>query len=237
MNNKNKKKSRQHELFASFKANSEKMTFSVVDGKLYAFSDKGEVELQNCTLTNSYQRDNPAKPNKVINMVSADSNSFSLYEIFKDAGVVYAVDTNTKKENPGFFSICVIIKGEFNRNDNEGFSINYFPEKVITSYNEYQHPLIEQFCWKGAIEYIQSQLPDSNKKVVLIVDCDLQNIGLMNERKKPIVDNFYLPPNFTLLYASSDVGKEFLPNKMIALSDKLANELYNSEYKNRNDKS
>jgi hypothetical protein len=37
--------------------------------------------------------------------------------------------------------------------------------------------------------------------------------------------DFYLPNNFKLIYASSDVGKEFLSNKLISLSDKLSNEL------------
>jgi hypothetical protein len=39
----------------------------------------------------------------------------------------------------------------------------------------------------------------------------------------PIIDDFYLPADFTLIYASADVGKEYVPNRLISLCDKEAN--------------
>ena len=63
------------------------------------------------------------------------------------------------------------------------------------------------------------------KEIGIVVDSDLGNIPDYNTGKKPIIDTFYLPDKITLLYASSDAGKEYLPNKLIAVCDKEANTL------------
>ena len=56
----------------------------------------------------------------------------------------------------------------------------------------------------------------------MIVDSDLGNINKFNQRKKPLLASFYLPPNLQLLYASSDVGKENIVNKVLAVTDSIS---------------
>ena len=55
----------------------------------------------------------------------------------------------------------------------------------------------------------------------LIVDSDLGNISAYNQRKKPILDPFFLPPNVQLVYATSDAGKSVV-NKSLAIADSIA---------------
>jgi len=53
---------------------------------------------------------------------------------------------------------------------------------------------------------------NKNDKIALIVDSDLPNIELYNSYSKPIYNEFRLPYNFRLIYASSDSGKENIAN-------------------------
>jgi len=56
------------------------------------------------------------------------------------------------------------------------------------------------------------------------VDNDWGNIPKYNSRELPIFEGFYLPNYFTLFYASSDTGSEYLPNVLIKMCDKYASE-------------
>lgn len=71
-----------------------------------------------------------------------------------------------------------------------------------------------------AIQKIQSEEPE-NRRIAFVVDSDLGNLEAYCNRSKPLHKDFYLPPNFTLLYASADRSDEW-PNQMIKRCDKLA---------------
>jgi hypothetical protein len=66
-------------------------------------------------------------------------------------------------------------------------------------------------------------------KIGLIVDSDLGNHQAFNNREIPIFDDFYLPENVTIIYASDKGGTEYLSTKMIKYCHDLATGLYKKE--------
>lgn len=58
--------------------------------------------------------------------------------------------------------------------------------------------------------------------IAVVIDSDLENIKFYNDKTKPIFDEYFLPDNFVLFYASSDVGSENLSNKLMKICDKEA---------------
>ena len=63
----------------------------------------------------------------------------------------------------------------------------------------------------------------SEQKIAIVVDSDLGEIDFYNKRTRPIVPGYFLPKNFSLVYASADSGSENLANHMLKLSDKISN--------------
>jgi hypothetical protein len=126
---------------------------------------------------------------------------------------IYAVDTNSKTIKDKL--ITVICFARFNSKTSIG---DYFKPTVLINEN-----VSEKMGW---VELIRSILQDkeykSDLKIAVVVDSDYGNIVKYNNRELPLIDNLYLPPNFDLIYASTDSGMEYLPNQLIAECDKLA---------------
>jgi hypothetical protein len=81
----------------------------------------------------------------------------------------------------------------------------------------------ENFGWVAACEELwRAGKVTNTMRSGMIVDSDLGNINKFNQRKKPLLASFYLPPNLQLLYASSDVGKENVVNKALAIADSIS---------------
>ena len=56
----------------------------------------------------------------------------------------------------------------------------------------------------------------------MIVDSDLNRLTAFNTRSEPIFDDFFLPDGVQLIYASADVGKEHVVNKVLSQADRGA---------------
>lgn len=146
-----------------------------------------------------------------------------------------AIDTNTKPLNNGTVSVsCVVICKLTSQK--EYTTVQYNAVNCLEFRNISGKP--ENIAWCKLIKLMMAN-PSYNEKmkVGIVVDSDLGNIPDYNARKIPIVDNFYLPPNVELLYASTDIGKEYLPNILISLCDKEANKLIKYIQENDNDQS
>lgn len=96
--------------------------------------------------------------------------------------------------------------------------------KTFTLIGDYDKP--ENHNWKELITYIISHKNHNSKtKIGLIVDSDLGEIPEYNSREKPIIDNYFLPDNFELIYASADSSNDEITNQAIAFCDKIASEV------------
>lgn len=72
-------------------------------------------------------------------------------------------------------------------------------------------------AWHVLILKIQESNPKPLGQIGIIVDSELGKIKNINFRRAPLIDDFYLPPNFELIFASDNSGKEeYFSNKLIA---------------------
>ena len=85
---------------------------------------------------------------------------------------------------------------------------------------------VENFGWLAAIEELTARgfMPQSTR-VGMVVDSDLGNLSDYNNRRKPFIGTHFLPPNVQLIYASADVGKENIVNKVLSVADSVSGQV------------
>lgn len=88
----------------------------------------------------------------------------------------------------------------------------------------------ENFMYAFAIEFVRDHFQEQNENpsIAVIIDSELGNIPSFNNRTLPIFNNYYLPENIDILYAS-DKGRH-LQNKLLKKCDKEAKKAL-KEYK------
>lgn len=148
------------------------------------------------------------------------SSHFTLDNLLtlKDYEQAWGVDTNHKPIFDQGANVCVATVC-----DTKG-SGEHYPVLGIIFGEVIGNP--ENYAWRKFIEFIiDSENYDANKKYALIVDSEMDALESYNKGEKPIHQNFYLPNNWNLIYASSDTGKENLINRIISCSDKAATKI------------
>lgn len=85
----------------------------------------------------------------------------------------------------------------------------------------------ENIAWRELILALQSDEMFCNARIGLLVDSDLGLHQEYNSQKIPIIEEFYLPDNFELFYASSDSGKQNIINRIFSLCDRRSRDLLN----------
>jgi len=136
-------------------------------------------------------------------------------EVFKKFDSVIAIDTNKLQINSKEFYLGAAFQFKYKPSKEipiQPFLINLFKLEPTT-----EKP--ENLNWKNLIGFIMEHKQfNVTARIALIVDSDLGNIPDYNSRVKPICQDFILPDNFTLIYATSD-KKDSLYNLMIRLCD------------------
>lgn len=136
-------------------------------------------------------------------------------EVFRKFDSVIAIDTNKLLLNSQEFYLGAAF--QFKYLSEKEFPIDSYLIKLFEPEQNSEKP--ENCNWKYLIEFIMHHKQFHKKaRIALVVDSDLGNIPDYNERVKPIYKKYFLPDNFTLIYATSD-KKESLFNSMIRLCD------------------
>ncbi len=167
---------------------------------------------------------NRAKRHKVL--FQADQNPADIYvepnEFLTKFRSIFAIDTNTDPTSGISISICLWLS-LMQKNTQGQWTIEsrYLPAFLFNSQG--QSP--ERFGWHNAILRMISS-PDVRKPVALIVDSSLGSLDKINLRIEPVNEDFLLPEGFTLVYASSDSGSEFIANNLIRQCDVMANAIF-----------
>lgn len=195
------------------------------DGKFQLLYKGKPLTPKSAYVESSYERKNKQKQLKILNRshVQTEQLIVNPNRALQKYNLIYAIDTNSEYINDKYISvsgivICKIIPHTTYIIVQYGF-IDYF-----IAYDILGKP--ENFAWKNIIETIDQN--NNIGQIGIIVDSDLGNIPTYNNHEKPIYENFYLPPNFELIYGSSDVGKEYLSNILIKECDKKAKEMLNN---------
>ncbi|MFT6910194.1 MAG: hypothetical protein ACJAS1_006922 [Oleiphilaceae bacterium] len=87
----------------------------------------------------------------------------------------------------------------------------------------------ENMGWYQILSAISAYPDQYAGKIALIVDSDLGNHQCFNNRELPIFDDFYLPKNVTIVYASDKGGAKYISSKMIKYCHDLASDLFSKE--------
>lgn len=134
---------------------------------------------------------------------------------------IFAVDTNTRTVHGRRLSVVgvTVVKRE----------VIPAPLRLQTSWRfdvpfaiEYGNldAKPEPFGWMGALEILKKwNFYAEGMRVALIVDSELGLLKDFNSRKAPVDNGEYLPAGVTLVYASTDAGKETLVNQALSISD------------------
>lgn len=147
-----------------------------------------------------------------INKKSCPSCELEIFQIFNS---IIAIDTNRLSVRNKPFYLGVAFQFKY-LNDSE-MPIQPYLIKLFDLDINTERP--ENCNWYRLIDFIKNhKIYNSKQKIGLIVDSDLGEIVNYNNRLKPIYKDYFLPDNFTLIYATSD-KKDSLLNLMIKLCD------------------
>lgn len=162
---------------------------------------------------------------KVLNRVELDPNALIVHP---DAALLkydhlFAVDTNTRtirdhRVSVSSFAFCrpfVTTTGQ------RGFAAYANPSYEFWNASSKPEPI----GWRVLIDRIQNDRRFENGRVGVIVDSELGALQAINNRERPIVESYYLPQRYELVYASTDSGKECVANKMISACDHVSGQI------------
>ncbi|KUO65446.1 MAG: hypothetical protein APF84_13250 [Gracilibacter sp. BRH_c7a] len=147
--------------------------------------------------------------------------------------VIVAIDTSYELINDTKIAFTsVMIFSKMSKQDDNTYNYQQIADILEWDATTIEHP--ENLMYAHVIENIRLhniKYFDITPNIAVIIDSDLGNINSFNERTKPIYEDFYLPDNFHLFYASTDIGSDTLQNKLLKLCDKEAKNAL-KEYKN-----
>jgi len=174
-------------------------------------------DVENSYREASYER--KKKNDKVLCKVPIDSTSLYLNDkstlLAYDA--IVAIDTNTKTIDDIEVSVTGIAISKWVDQQSYSYEVPFCIEFLELSAPK------EKLGWiAGMDELSRKGYFKNTSKVLLIVDAYLDEIDSINSRMKPILHNYFLPNGFEIGYASADSGTEYIPNKLLKMSDKTA---------------
>lgn len=164
-----------------------------------------------------------AKGPKVLSRIPQEGEALTFSTdaaLKKNYDFLCAVDTNTRviqDKNVSATAVVIVTPIPQDKGTFWKFDVPFCLEFV-----ELKEPR-ENFGWVAACEELwRAGKVTKTTRAGMIVDSDLGNINKFNQRKKPLLASFYLPPNLQLLYASSDAGKEYVVNQTLAVADSIS---------------
>lgn len=162
-----------------------------------------------------YMRDSGKYKQTLSVPVNSNVISDELYQQLLQFKSIFAIDSNKifidEKE---FVASCAVhISLEYAGNDTWKNGV-FTRLPALVSIATEGNP--EPPAWRRLIEYV-SPLVDG--KVAIVVDSELGKLPFFNGRSLPICENFFLPPNTQLIYASSERDLTSPLNKAIQICD------------------
>ena len=165
-----------------------------------------------------YLRDS-GKP-KILRSIVRDCNDLVGENPWKKYDKIGFIDTNSIKSDGLKLYVCspslLLWQDEYMRLANVhhiDLLVGYCPTGV--------NP--ERIGLRDFIERLQSaDFINDQDQVLVVVDSDKASISSINERKESVFDDYRLPTNFTVSYATSDAGAESWINKEMKRRDRVA---------------
>lgn len=186
-----------------------------------------QIQIINARMRKSLQK--PAKPclkyyvdvHRPFNGTDSDFNHLDS---------MFAVDTNYRiVDDATNIKMCVGVTGKiqlekYKEYQNGGLFLH---GTAFVFFTRHQNPELISLHW------IISEILESRKKILseqigIVLDSDFEKQDSFNNREIPYVGQHYLPPSFTLIYATADSCGSHLANKMIRICDKGGKKAFHS---------
>ena len=220
MSSKQKMKPRFVTLEANFKDGSypDSVTFNKETGIL-EFENNGELLTpKTANVEWAYARQKKEKP---IRKYPIDEENIQLHPDYSlmQADTIYVIDTNTDTKNK--ISVSCILQGTPRLDENgEKIGIHFKSLPYLVVKGNIESPEKAGWC-----QLIKREVNEPGINILIIVDAYLDELELYNSGERPVLGEFYLPRNVNLMYASADVGKEHIVNKVMSQADKAATKM------------
>lgn len=198
-----------------------KGVFVKVVGKDFYLVDENGIPYDDgpITVTKTYIGEN--KERVIAKATDLDYDKFDVLSWLDNYDYIFAIDTNTYPEKiDGLYCSCTVMYYvEVTKIDDTNRSINASPVLSIDWY--YSNDVkIETLSWRDSIRTLISFVPN-NKKVGIVIDSELGNLEKYNNRNIPVFNDWYLPENYSFIYATANKKDEWC-NKLIIQCDKIA---------------
>ena len=192
----------------------------VKDGQSFPLIGKNRIE---------YKRSRDNKVDKILHASSSPSADtwFSTNHQLLAYDHLIAVDTNTNHLNGSDVSITAAYHVIPRSREPEQAFCHARVIAIFESWNVQCKP--ENLGWWQILHAIQQQPEDFTGSIGLVVDSDLGKHQAFNDRTEPIVSDFYLPENVTIIYGSDKGGAEHLSTKLIKYCHNLAADLFKNQ--------
>lgn len=196
------------------------MTFE--DGQVYVHLPSGEKVKANAVFSQTQYTRTSGK-DKVLISVPGRATFDIPASLASDFDAIWAIDTNTKQINGDMVSISCILQCYAKKTGNAQQIEILYRKHGNVAFKNCPNNESERFAWFRLVTMIiSSPRYSQNLRFAVITDHDLSRHSKYNAKELPIWKDFYLPDNFTLIYASSDLGKENILNMLLKECDKDA---------------
>ncbi|WP_095050533.1 hypothetical protein [Pseudomonas sp. Irchel s3h9] len=178
-------------------------------------------------IVNSYHQvtyDRDSKPPKTLSITPLSGGQLHLdaNSALRCFDTMIAIDTNDKIINGENHSATGIIFAEWLSDKMDPKHTYSYETPFCIEYLSLLSPR-EIIGWCIALQHLNTLgLIKSSAKIALIVDSYLEDLPKFNSRIIPLYEDFYLPRQFTLIYASADAGAEFIANQLLKNADKAS---------------
>lgn len=143
------------------------------------------------------------------------------------ADLIFWIDTNTKVLAGQKIHTTAIVRAQPIGRTAQFTYLAWERVRGFEFRGEVERP--EAFAWCELIEGVRR---DPRRllqwRICIVVDSDLGKLADINARRQPVWRDYWLPPNFELLYASADAGGGEPLNWLMAIVDRQASLIYDS---------
>ncbi|MHC2000090.1 hypothetical protein ACYQR9_06560 [Methylobacterium sp. CM6241] len=221
------RKKRTEYIYGTTKSKVDRITVSIDEWSGEIFFGN---EMVNTYSEISYHR--PKKP-KIITRIPQKSDRLSFESdaaLRENYDVVCAIDTNTISHLGNTVSAVGVLLFRYQPlPSKEGLEDFWKTDTVFCV--EITRPKFdpEKLGWVTALEILlrENKILDG-ERVGVVTDHDLGNINALNSREIPILEDIYIPQRMQFIYASVDVGKENIANRMLSAADSVATQCLNA---------
>lgn len=192
------------------------------NGLLHPALQGQPIDLATAAAELTYDR---RKGKKVLFSAPVDPQkpSLDLNAALLSGQVIIGVDTNTRLTGQTRVSLTCVVECVVQKNAS-GYLAEGIPHIAFETHNVIGDP--ERLGWRLAVEAVRA---DPHYKpatqVVVVVDSSLSALHQLNSKQLPVLEDWYLPDGFMLIYASADSATASVASQLISTCDKEATAL------------